>query len=127
MGFNNRNAEFLLQNPAFIFDYLFYGCVTVFASRITAVCDNARPVKVAPVFSVIPVLDKITPLKFEEVPKMTSPPTCQNICSAFAPPLSVMFTPELTLRFPCIWKIQTSDALPEIITPDGAVTVFVHL
>jgi len=38
-----------------------------------------------------------------------------------------MLIPELMLRFPAIWNIQTSSAVPEMVIDEGMVTEFVHL
>src|SRR2546422_323372 len=58
---------------------------------------------------------------------VTWPATCQKMFLACAPPVSVIFTAELIVRSPEIWKIQTSFAPPEIVMDEGNVTVFVHL
>ena len=54
-----------------------YGLLTVFASRVTAVCASARPFKVAPVLSTIAVWSRIFPLNADPVPRVVWPATTQ--------------------------------------------------
>ena len=46
---------------------------------------------------------------------------------ACAPPSRIMFLALLNSRSFEIWKIQTSPALPEMVTSFGIVTVLPHL
>ena len=56
---------------------------------IPPVLVNAGPLSVAPVLNVIDSMANILPLKTEVVPKVAELPTCQKICDAWAPPLSI--------------------------------------
>ena len=49
-----------------------------------------------------------------------SPATCQKTFSPFASFSRVIFTAELTVRSPAIWKTQTSLELPEMVTSVNA-------
>lgn len=55
------------------------GTVTALASNVTAVCANALPFSVAPVFIPISVLDNTIPLKSAVVPSVAWPATCQKM------------------------------------------------
>ena len=57
------------------------------------------------------------PLKSAAVPRVAWPATCQKMFLGCAPPLSVMMALLFTVRFCATWKIQTSLAPPERVTP----------
>ena len=103
-------------------DYL-----TVFASSVTAVWASKRPFTVAPVFRTMAVLERTTPSRWEVVPKSAMPATCQNMFLGDAPPLRMIWTPELRTRLPAISKIQISFVPPERTTLVGAETLVLHL
>ena len=91
-------------------------------SNVTAVCANARPVNVAPVFIAINVLSRIIPLKTEPVLRVVVPATCQKIFFACAPPVRITFLPELISRVPGIWNIHTAFEFPDKVTSDVIIT-----
>ena len=63
-----------------------YGFVRVLASKVTAVCASARPVRLAPVLSTICVWLRIFPCMLAVVPTTAWPATCQKMFWARAPP-----------------------------------------
>src|SRR5680860_631776 len=108
---------------------------TVLASSVTWVCASALPFNTAPVCMIICFALNIVPLKVEYVPRVApiGPPTCQKTFEAKAPPESNTLIPEGTLpaeailRFPAIWKTQTSFASPERVTFVFIITSVLHL
>src|SRR5680860_175199 len=107
----------------------------VLASSVTWVCASALPFNTAPVCMIICFALNIVPLKVEYVPRVApiGPPTCQKTFEAKAPPESNTLIPEGTLpaeailRFPAIWKTQTSFASPERVTFVFIITSVLHL
>src|ERR1700690_1027989 len=102
-------ASYLLQprnrlNSCYLMPY----GATVAASRVTCVCANALPCKVAPVCNIICLALRMVPLKLDVVPRVAPvrPPTCQTIFLACAPPARVTMAPLATVRSPAIWKIH---------------------
>lgn len=64
-------------------------------SRATAaIRASARPLRVAPVFSVIAWSAMIVPANAELVPKVAELATCQKTLEALAPPLKITLVPE---------------------------------
>ena len=92
------------------------GCVTVLASKVTAVCANSLPFIVAPVFRVIAVCDSITPSMCAVVSRATTPKDCQKMFLGSAPPVKITFVAEAWV-IPCAY-LEDPDIIGATIESD---------
>jgi hypothetical protein len=89
------------------------GTVTTLSSMVTAPPNaKARPLTVAPVFSVIDVVARIEPAKFVVVPKVAELPTCQNTLHAWAPFSRATVLEVAVVNVDAAWKMKTESASP---------------
>ena len=106
------------------------GTFTGLLSKETApVRANARPFRVAPVFTVMEAWAMMFPANVVLVPSVAELPTCQNTFFDKAPPARMTWlVPAAVVTVETIWKIHTPAAEPErvrlpVIPSEGCALV----